>query len=87
MYGEGISRIAEILDMGVKYGIIDKAGSFYSYNDERIGQGEANARQWIKEHSEIAEEMLSKIMDKSKGIVEDMQGTGDLDESSESDEG
>ena len=72
MYGEGISRISEILDMGVKYNIIEKAGSFYSYNSERIGQGEANARQWLKEHPETQKELLDKIMAKSAGIAEEM---------------
>ncbi|MDR0803933.1 MAG: recombinase RecA [Rickettsiales bacterium] len=79
MFGEGISRISEILDMGVKYNIIDKAGSFYSYNSERIGQGEANARQWIKDHPETQAELLKKIMDKSSGIAEEMT-TGPSDD-------
>ena len=79
MYGEGISRTSEILDMGVKYGIIDKAGAFYSYGGERIGQGEANARAWLKDHPDTEAELLSKIMDKSKGIADDMQGTPEAD--------
>lgn len=72
MYGEGISRISEILDMGVKYDIIEKSGSFYSYNSERIGQGEANARQWLKDHPDTQKELLDKIMAKSAGIAEEM---------------
>ena len=72
MYGEGISNSSEILDMGVKNDIIEKAGSFYSYNGERIGQGEANARNWLKTNPDIAEEILSKIMDRSSGIAESM---------------
>ncbi|GHT57952.1 protein RecA [Bacteroidia bacterium] len=72
MYGEGISRTSEILDMGVKMGMIEKAGSFYSYNSERIGQGEANARQWLKDHPESEAELQNKIMDKSSGIAEEM---------------
>ncbi len=84
MYGEGISRISEILDMGVKYDIIDKAGAFYSYNSERIGQGEANARQWLKDHPEVANELLGKIMAKSSGIAEEMTtGPSDEDDTSE----
>jgi recombination protein RecA len=80
MYGEGISRISEILDMGVKYDIIEKAGAFYSYNSERIGQGEANARQWLKDHPDTQAELLKKIMDKSSGIAEAMTtGPGDED--------
>ncbi|MDR2413335.1 MAG: recombinase RecA [Rickettsiales bacterium] len=72
MYGEGISRVSEILDMGVKYDIIEKAGSFYSYNNERIGQGEANARQWLRDRPDIQTELLEKIMAKSSGIAEEM---------------
>ena len=79
MYGEGISRISEILDMGVKYNIIEKAGSFYSYNNERIGQGEANARQWLKDHEDVQKELLDKIMARSNGIAEEMT-TGPIDE-------
>ncbi|MDR2770198.1 MAG: recombinase RecA [Rickettsiales bacterium] len=79
MYGEGISRTSEVLDMGVKYGLIDKAGAFYSYRSERIGQGEANARAWLKNNPAAEEELLVKIMEKSKGIVEDMQGTVEPD--------
>ncbi len=87
MYGEGISRISEILDMGVKYDIIEKSGSFYSYNSERIGQGEANARAWLKDHPDVQTELLNKIMAKSSGIAEEMT-TGpaaddDTDEASE----
>jgi len=79
MYGEGISRVSEILDMGVKYNFIEKAGSFYSYNNERIGQGEANVRQYLKDHPEIQKELLDKIMAKSSGIAEEMT-TGPEDE-------
>jgi recombination protein RecA len=83
MYGEGISRVSEILDMGVKYNIIDKAGAFYSYNSERIGQGEANARNWIKDHPDVQAEMLQKIMDKSSGIADEMTTGPDSDDDAE----
>jgi recombination protein RecA len=72
MYGEGISRTSEILDMGVKMGLIEKAGSFYSYNSERIGQGEANARQWLKDNPSAEKELQEKIMAKSAGLAEEM---------------
>ncbi len=72
MYGEGISRVSEILDMGVKMNLIEKAGSFYSYNSERIGQGEANARQWLKDNQDVQKELLDKIMAKSAGLAEEM---------------
>ncbi|MCL2331271.1 MAG: recombinase RecA [Proteobacteria bacterium] len=72
MYGEGISRTSEILDMGVKMGLIDKAGAFYSYNSERIGQGEANARQWLRDHPDAEKELQNKIMAHSAGLAEEM---------------
>ncbi len=72
MYGEGISRISEILDMGVKYDFIEKAGSFYSYNSERMGQGEANARAWLADREEVQKELLDKIMSRDNGIAEEM---------------
>lgn len=61
IYGEGISRIGEIIDMGVENGFVDKAGSWYSYNGERIGQGKDNSRTYLKEHPEIAEEIETKL--------------------------
>jgi len=68
--------------MGVKYDLIEKAGSFYSYNNERIGQGEANARQWLKDHEDVQQELLEKIMARSSGIAEEMT-TGPSDDSDE----
>ena len=61
LYGEGISREGEIIDLGVKQGIIDKSGAWYAYNGERIGQGKENARQYLKEHPELAAEIEQKI--------------------------
>jgi recombination protein RecA len=83
MYGQGVSRISEILDMGVKYDIIEKAGSFYSYNNERIGQGEANARAWLKDHEDVQKELLNKIMARSAGIAEEMTTGPAADDDSE----
>lgn len=57
LYGEGISRLGEIIDMGVKEGLIDKAGAWYSYQGERIGQGKEKVRAYLKENSHIAEEV------------------------------
>jgi recombination protein RecA len=65
--------------MGVKYDLIEKAGSFYSYNSERMGQGEANARQWLKDHPDVQEALLEKIMARASGIAEEMT-TGPVDE-------
>ncbi|MCY4304201.1 MAG: recombinase RecA [Aestuariivita sp.] len=61
MYGEGISKTGELLDLGVKCNIIEKSGSWYSYNEERIGQGRENARVFLKEHPETADEIEQRI--------------------------
>jgi len=61
LYGEGISRLGEIIDLGVKQGLIDKAGAWYSYNGERIGQGKENARTYLKEHPDMAAEIEQQI--------------------------
>ena len=67
MYGEGISKEGEIVDIGAELDIIQKSGSWYSYGDERIGQGRENAKQFLKENPAIREEVANKIRD-SYGI-------------------
>ena len=61
LYGEGISREGEIIDHGVEQGIIDKAGSWYSYKNDRIGQGKENVREFLKTHPEMAAEIEQQI--------------------------
>jgi len=61
LYGHGISREGELIDIGVLHNIVDKAGSWYSYNGERIGQGKENARQYLIDHPEITEELDRKL--------------------------
>ncbi len=61
LYGEGISRLGEVIELGVKEGLIDKAGAWYSYNGERIGQGKENARQFLKEHADLAADIEQKL--------------------------
>ncbi|WP_435228906.1 recombinase RecA [Pseudopelagicola sp. nBUS_20] len=61
MYGEGISKTGELLDLGVKAGVVDKSGSWFSYGDERIGQGRENAKTFLKENTGIAYDIEDKI--------------------------
>ena len=61
LYGEGTSREGELIDLGVKLGMVDKAGAWYSYKDERIGQGKDNSRTFLKEHPQIADEIDARI--------------------------
>jgi recombination protein RecA len=61
LYGEGISRTGEIVDLGVQQGLIDKSGAWYSYKGDRIGQGKENARQFLKSNPEICAEIEAQI--------------------------
>ena len=61
MYGTGISKMGELLDLGTSGGIIEKSGSWYSYNEQRIGQGRENARQFLLDHSEVSDEIETAI--------------------------
>ena len=61
MYGEGISKMGELLDLGVKAGVVDKAGAWFSYGDERIGQGRENAKTFLRENPRLALEIEDKI--------------------------
>lgn len=63
MYGEGISREGEIIDMGSELDIVQKSGSWYSYNEERLGQGRENAKQFLKENTELRTEIMRKVRD------------------------
>ena len=69
MYGEGISREGEILDLGVKAGIIQKSGAWFSYNDDRIGQGRENTKKYIKDNPSLAAELEQKIRSTSADIL------------------
>jgi recombination protein RecA len=61
LYGEGISREGEIIDMGVNVKVLDKSGSWYAYNGEKIGQGKDNAREFLKENPELAREIENQV--------------------------
>jgi recombination protein RecA len=66
LYGEGISRISEIIDLGVEQGIIDKSGAWYSYQKKKIGQGKDNVRQWLRDNPTFAAEIEQAIRAKLK---------------------
>jgi len=61
LYGQGISRLGELIDLGVQHDIVNKAGSWYSYGEDRIGQGKDKVREFLKEHPEMADEIERKI--------------------------
>jgi len=70
MYGEGISKTGELIDLGVKAEVVEKSGSWYSYGDERIGQGRENVRTFLKDNPDIAADLERKIR-VNEGLIED----------------
>ena len=80
MYGEGISKTGEILDLGVKADIIEKSGSWYSYDSQRIGQGREQAKLFLKENLEMTEAIEQKIRANAGVLSEALQGMPDADD-------
>jgi len=72
MYGEGISKIGEMLDIGVKAGLVEKSGSWFSYDSVRIGQGRENAKTFLKENPEMADRLEKAIRGKTEEVAEGM---------------
>ena len=81
-YGEGTNHLAEVIDLGVEIGAVGKAGSWYSYGDEKIGQGKANSVLFLKENPAIAQEIEAKIRDEKLGTKKQAKAA-DTDESNE----
>lgn len=74
MYGEGISKTGELLDLGVKAGIVEKAGAWFSYKGDKIGQGRENAKIFLREHPQIADEIENKIRADAGHLTTEMIG-------------
>jgi len=68
IYGEGVSKMGELLDLGVKAGLVDKSGSWFSYKDQRIGQGRENAKKFLRENEEIANE-IEGVIRQNAGLI------------------
>ncbi|MDB5494210.1 MAG: recA, partial [Phenylobacterium sp.] len=79
MYGEGISKLGEIIDLGVKAGVIDKSGSWFSFNSQRIGQGRDNVREFLKANPDIAAE-IEKSVRGAKAVIEEELLVGPTEE-------
>ena len=83
MFGEGISKTGELIDYGVKLDIVDKAGAWFSYGDDKIGQGKENAKVFLKDNPEVANEIEKKIL-AAMGINDELiQGEPEADEADE----
>ncbi|MBR6355739.1 MAG: recombinase RecA [Alphaproteobacteria bacterium] len=74
MYGEGISKTGELIDLGVKSGIVEKSGAWFSYNGEKIGQGRENAKNFLKQNPQIADEIEKKIRADAGHLTTEMIG-------------
>jgi len=82
MYGEGISKAGDLLDMGVEAGVIEKSGSWYSYSAERIGQGRENVKTFFKDNTDIYEEILTKVKE-TIGLVKTPSGPDEKEKQTE----
>jgi recombination protein RecA len=80
MYGEGISKIGEILDLGVKAGLVEKAGAWFSYDSVRIGQGRENAKTFLKENDELRERLERAIRARTEKVAEEMMTGPDAED-------
>ncbi|MQX36398.1 recombinase RecA [Roseospira navarrensis] len=81
MYGEGVSKLGEIIDLGVRANIVEKSGAWFSYNSQRIGQGRENAKQYLRDHPAMAEEIENAVRANEGLIVEAMiAGPGGMED-------
>lgn len=83
IYGKGISRSGEVLDVAVKHGIVEKSGSWFSYNEQRIGQGRENAKEFIETNPDVTEEIEAKIREKITPNVANQAEESDSGDSEE----
>jgi recombination protein RecA len=72
MYGEGISKVGELIDLGVKAGIVEKSGAWFSCDSQRIGQGRENAKQFMRDNPEVADSVEKRIRDQANGLANAM---------------
>ena len=88
MYGEGISKTGELVDLGVKAGIIEKSGAWFSFGGERIGQGRENTKAFLKEHPKVADQ-IEKAVRQNAGLIVDkmLQAPPEADEAADAEEG
>ncbi|NBC35583.1 recombinase RecA [Novosphingobium sp. FSY-8] len=82
MYGEGISKIGEILDLGVKAGIVEKSGAWFSYDSIRIGQGRENSKNYLREHSDVCNRIEAAIRGQMEGLAGEMMVGADAEDDS-----
>jgi recombination protein RecA len=83
MYGEGISKVGELIDLGVKAGVVEKSGAWFSYDSQRIGQGRENAKQFLRDHHDVADAIEHRIREQSGVVANAMMATAEETEEAE----
>ena len=86
MYGEGISKVGELIDLGVKAGVVEKSGAWLSHDSQRIGQGRENAKQFLRDHKDVLESIEKKIRDQSTTVANAMMTDPEPDADADSPE-
>ena len=84
IYGKGISKMGEVVDMGVELGIIKKSGSWFSYNDLRIGQGRESVMKWLPENPDVLDEIEKKIREQADALFLGQSEDGESESAGES---
>ena len=74
MYGKGISKNGELIDLGAKADIIEKSGAWYAYKGEKIGQGKENAKLYLEKNPNVAEEIEKAVREKARAITKELEG-------------
>ncbi len=85
MYGEGISKVGELIDLGVKAGVVEKSGSWFSHDSTRIGQGRENAKQYLRDHKDMAEAIEKRVRELSGAVTSAMMASSDTEEAEAAD--
>jgi recombination protein RecA len=83
MYGEGVSKVGELIDLGEKAGVVEKSGSWFSYDGQRIGQGRENAKTYLREHPEVAQTIENKVRENAGILVAVLDGSKEPDDEEE----
>jgi recombination protein RecA len=78
MFGEGISKMGELIDLGVKANVVEKSGAWFSYDSQRLGQGRENSKTFLKDNPEIAAEIEGKIRQNAGLLIAELQGNDDV---------
>jgi recombination protein RecA len=78
MYGEGVSKVGELLDLGVKAGVVEKSGTWFSHDGQRIGQGRENAKNFLREHGPVAQAIEVAIRQNANGVADSLMTGGDF---------